>query len=82
MNLRKLEIKDTGEYLDPPTGVVNSNLFREDSTESEFSEKLDNSDELKLEEEQKRSDEEDFLTADFRGSFVPCQATIICCWFQ
>lgn len=61
MNLKKLEImfeacvRDAVEYLAPPIGTINSNLFfREDSPGSECSYQSNNSYELDLEEEQER----------------------------
>ncbi|KAI7896543.1 uncharacterized protein EV154DRAFT_491372 [Mucor mucedo] len=61
INLKKLEIifetclKDSVEYLTAPAGVINSNLFfREDTPGSECSHKLSTSDELGLEEQERR----------------------------
>jgi hypothetical protein len=59
--LKKLEIifeaclRDAVEYLAPPIGVINSNLFfREDSPGSECSHQSDSSNKLILEEDQER----------------------------
>lgn len=59
--MKKLEIifetclKDAVEYLAAPIGVVNSNLFfREDSPGSDFTHESNTSDELEMEEQERR----------------------------
>ncbi|PHZ07831.1 uncharacterized protein RHIMIDRAFT_270984 [Rhizopus microsporus ATCC 52813] len=61
INLKKLDIifeaclKDAVEYLAASTGVINSNLFfRKDSPGSEYSYQSNSSDELDLEEQERR----------------------------
>lgn len=90
INLKKLEIifetclKDAVEYLAAPIGVTNSNLFfREDSPGSECSHESNTSDELELEEQERRitecidqqiknldNNEEGILTTNNWESFI------------
>ncbi|KAI7896533.1 uncharacterized protein EV154DRAFT_491350 [Mucor mucedo] len=90
INLKKLEIifetclKDSVEYLTTPVGVTNSNIFfREDTPGSESSHESSNSNQLELEEQERRitdsinhqiknldNNDEGLLTANDWESFI------------